>query len=73
MTFTGKITMPQQTCGNCKHWELFPRIVAEVLGSNWDNRGVCNGELAEFIDGGGSGIDFAPPEEFGCKKWEEKV
>ena len=33
MTFTGKITMPQQTCGNCKHWEPPTSQYGEVPGT----------------------------------------
>lgn len=56
MTFAGKITMPQQTCGSCKHFS-----------GRCEHLSIWN-----MIETDGGYWAFEPPADFGCNQWEEK-
>lgn len=61
--FTGKITTPNQTCGNCKHW---PR--------HHDHHPArcANIDLVDMIDTDGGYWGFESPADFSCSLWKAK-
>ena len=64
--FTGTINLPNQTCGNCKHWESYqgdPPICKNTKVTSLLSSCVHNGGT-EYLE---------PPADFGCNRWEAKV
>ena len=61
--FTGKITTPNQTCGNCKHWsrhhDHHPARCANI-------------DLVDMIDTDGGYWGFESPADFSCSLWKAK-
>ena len=60
--FTGKITMPNQTCGNCRNW-----YAPESESGRCLNDAVLNMVVAD------GAFDFDTPADFSCSLWEAKV
>lgn len=66
--WTGKITMPHQTCGNCKHYTKHG-----VTGRNGDCTWfVCKNPVLMDMVGPDTYGRFQPPADFGCNRWETK-
>lgn len=69
-----KSDVPNQTCGNCKHWTRYPPPIRGTLASqdpDWEKQGECSA-LSCFVDCCGCGGGFDPKEDFSCNKWEPK-
>ena len=58
---TGKITMPNQACGNCKHY------VKEYSWFECENLIVRT-----MVKADEGGITFESPADFGCNRWAPK-
>lgn len=56
----GRMTLANQTCGNCNHWEHDAEL--EV--------GECHGRPSAFV--GDRSIGFRPPADFSCSLWSAK-
>lgn len=58
--FTGTITLPNQTCGNCRHY---------VKEYSWFE---CTNEVVAKMAKADAGPSFEPPADFGCNRFEAK-
>lgn len=60
--FTGKITLPDQTCQTCKHWE-------KSMG--YPRHHCANIAVIDMLDAD-SWAAFETPADFGCTLWSSK-